>query len=282
MIEQYTDDSGLYENTGSQYDTKKILYLLGAVILLIIVSVFFISKSPSSGQNDICGNGVCDTGENCRNCLKDCSCKADEICKNKVCTKKEKQKEVCGNGVCGTGEDESNCCNDCPCTSQDQVCNQETRNCESKESKVRHGDGICDVSENCWDHQKDCKCDKGEFCSKEEKKCVKPECGNGKCEQYENSYTCCLDCECILPGEFCNEDTKKCETPEMKLSDEKALEIAKKYFEDKEIDAGSAVVGRVSAYNEELIKVVNVPISHGRFLSVGVTEDGRVIELPTT
>ena len=67
----------------------------------------------------------------------------------------------------------------------------------------------------------------------------------------------------------------------MKLSDEKALEIAKKYFEDKKIDAGSAVVGGVSAYNEELIKLVNVPVSQGIFLSVGVTEDGKIIELPT-
>jgi len=34
----------------------------------------------------ICGNRVCETGENCGNCLKDCPCRTGEECKNNVCT----------------------------------------------------------------------------------------------------------------------------------------------------------------------------------------------------
>lgn len=276
MIRQYTNDSDSYEDGGSELDSKKILYVVGVVILLIaVISAFFIFKSPSE-QNTVCGDSVCDNDEDCRNCLKDCPCKTDEICKDRICVKKEVPKEVCGNGKCESGENEDNCCDDCPCTAQNTVCNTKTHKCESK---VTYGDGACDSSENCWDHPKDCKCKEGEHCSLEDKKCLKSTCGDNVCDPTENSGTCCEDCPCISEGEVCNKETHSCEFP-ISLTDERAEELAIKYFEEKGNEVLSAELLHVGLTEEkEVAKYILVRIKDYEFTQVvHVTEDETVRE----
>ncbi len=65
---------------------KKILFLILPLIgIIIFLSTFFLifRKTP------VCGNGICEIGENPFNCCKDCSCyENNEICVNNVCKKK--------------------------------------------------------------------------------------------------------------------------------------------------------------------------------------------------
>ncbi len=68
-----------------------------------------------------CGNGTCDGGESCSNCVTDCG----------VCS-------ACGNGACDAGETCTSCRGDCgPCTT---AC----------------GDGTCGLSEHCQSCPGDC------------------------------------------------------------------------------------------------------------------------------
>ncbi len=66
----------------------------------LIASVFACLGSGcqvNNGSGEVCGNGVCGTGENVSNCAQDCGGGG----------------ETCGNGVCGSGENTSNCPSDC-------------------------------------------------------------------------------------------------------------------------------------------------------------------------
>jgi hypothetical protein len=56
----------------------------------------------------VCGNGVCEPGENQANCCADCGCPGILGCLGNVC------RPICGNGVCEPGEP-GNCCADCGC-----------------------------------------------------------------------------------------------------------------------------------------------------------------------
>ena len=220
---------------------NKILYVFIGLILIIVVVYAVVFISA---RKPACGNGVCEVEENCFDCPKDCKCGEGKICseEKKICVKIE-------------------------------------------EKKKRYGNGVCDPGENCWDHPKDCICGEDEYCSKEEKKCVKPVCGNGKCEDYEDSYNCCLDCNCTIPGEVCNKETKKCEMPDINLSDNKAKELVIDYFKNNPdyqgLKIGSINVTGTSVYDKELIKVVMIQIAEeGWYIYFGVTENGKVAELP--
>ena len=281
MIMQYSNDNSYGEET--TFDSKKVLYAAAAVVVLIIIAAsafFIISGDPE--QKDDCGNGVCEASENCGSCVKDCSCKTDEVCKNKKCVKKDST-VVCGNGKCETGENENNCCDDCPCTSDNMECNSETHKCEASAApKVICGDGDCDVSENCFDC-KDCRCKSGEICSPKSKTCVKPVCGNGECESGEYIYNCCDDCGCSTPNcEVCNKETHLCEVPEAKISDESAVEFVTKYYQDKGYVVEEIVVDGSTCTYDKPSKSVSVKLEGNEFIMlVRVMEDGEIVELPT-
>ncbi len=87
------------------------------------------SDCGTAGSGAVCGNGVCETGENATSCPADCMATA-----------------MCGNGVCETGENSTNCPQDCgsntgfDCTS---VTNQE--DCQfCFEDDADFGLGACD------------------------------------------------------------------------------------------------------------------------------------------
>ena len=71
----------------------------------------FSGEKDELGEVAGCGNGVCEQGENCQNCPKDCPCQAGEKCfKGKCCrpdcTNKECGDDGCGGlcGACGPGQ----------------------------------------------------------------------------------------------------------------------------------------------------------------------------------
>ena len=84
---------------------------------------------------------------------------------------------------------------------------------------------------------------------------------------------------------MCNKETKKCEMPDINLSDNKAKELVIDYFKNNPdyqgLKMGSINVTGTSVYDKELIKVVVIQIAEeGWYIYFGVTENGKVVELP--
>jgi len=87
------------------------------------------NRSTDSGNEFICGNGICEIVEDCNSCPSDCKCKEDEYCNEiGICAKKE----LCGDGRCTEMENStSSCCEDCGC-SETEICNEYTHKCQLK------------------------------------------------------------------------------------------------------------------------------------------------------
>jgi hypothetical protein len=106
-------------------------------------------------------------------------------------------------------------------------------------------------------------------------------CGNKICEIGENSDNCCLDCGCYKTSNICNLQTNKCEYKQISLTDQRAMELATKFFEDQGKNVTSASVLGIFTYENKLAKNVIVNIEGiDTFTSVLVTEDGKVIVVP--
>jgi hypothetical protein len=67
-----------------------------------------------------CGNGICERGEHCGNCLQDCPCPDGTTCVRNRC---QKTGAVCGNTICETGEDCATCPQDCGCSAGEECVN---------------------------------------------------------------------------------------------------------------------------------------------------------------
>ena len=127
-----------------------------------------------------CGNGVCEGGENSKNCYQDCEA-------------------ICGDGTCGLGETFENCPFDC------------SKDC---------GNGVCDPMENpkvcpldCASYCGDGICDRGERPETCPPDCGKIICGNGVCEPGESHEICPFDCGAVICGDgVCEkgENPEKC------------------------------------------------------------------------
>jgi len=205
--------------------------------VILIIAVIFLTFNLT---RETCGNSICRGDENCFDCPKDCKCEVEEYCsaKEKTCIK-----PTCGDGNCEKLENCSGCpvdCGTCPVVlfcgdgkcDEDETCSTCPKDCGICKPTHVYGNNICELEENCYDCPKDCKCEVEEYCSAKEKTCIKPTCGDGNCEPYENSGNCCDDCPCISEGEVCNKDTHVCWFP-INLTDERAIELTRKYFEEK-------------------------------------------------
>lgn len=141
------------------------------------------------------------------------------------------------------------------------------------------GNGVCNFGENCANCEQDCKCKKGQYCSFLKKKCIKTICGNGICEPFEGQENCCLDCKCFS-GFTCNKETKKCEEIKFKISDEKAKELVRKYFEEKGEKVKEIEILGVGSFWGEMVKKVKILTSKSGMQYLGVTEDEKILLLP--
>ncbi len=133
----------------------------------------------ASAAPGVCGDGICDTNEDCNSCAGDCG--ACPVCPDGICNGTEDCTSCptdcgacpqCGDGICNGNEDCVSCpadCSNCP------VC----------------GDGQCDSSENCANCPQDCPC---------------PTCGDGACNGNEDCASCAVDCgPCpTCPDGVCN------------------------------------------------------------------------------
>jgi len=104
-------------------------------------------------------------------------------------------------------------------------------------------------------------------------------CGNKICEPFEGPENCCLDCHC-LSGWVCDKESKKCQKIEMKLSDERAEELAVSYFQNlgKEVKK-MEILGVGKAFGK-LIKKIKIDTLSDEIYYLGITEEEKVIVLP--
>lgn len=177
----------------------KILCMVGMATLLVWAGC------AKGGEDDTCGNGICDRGESLGSCPDDCT----GSCGNHICEPSQGETAsscpadcsttVCGNGDCELGEDANSCPQDC----SGPVC----------------GDGRCEFGENFQNCQADCgtgpycgnsQCEAGEDTVNCPQDCgTGPVCGNNQCEQGEDENNCPADC---ATGPVCGNN--QCETGE--------------------------------------------------------------------
>lgn len=157
----------------------------------------------------MCGDGYCDSGEDCANCAGDCGCAMGEICSGGVCSadycpgyagssaccvngdpcgyagdgycdcegacsweSSDCSAPVCGDGYCTGGEDCNSCVSDCG-------------SCSDGGSTSYCGDFYCDMGETCSNCPSDCgDCDAGSTSY----------CGDGYCDSGEDCNSCSSDC----------------------------------------------------------------------------------------
>ncbi len=186
-----------------------------------------------------------------------------------------KPREFCGNGICEYGENK-NCCIDCGCPDGYECKNNTCINLSHAKSVC--GDGICSDDENCYDCPRDCKCLKGQYCSKENKECVYPQCGNGICEPFESFENCCDDCPCGISWLVCNTTSHSCEPPHINITENEAINIVRKYYENYTIE--SIDDAHISFFNNSLGIQIRVKIKNEWEKYVFVSENREVIELP--
>jgi hypothetical protein len=86
----------------------------------------------------MCGNKVCDVGENSANCCNDCGCSRGQVCNliSAVCVKRTSGGR-CGDGVCNFGEDARSCCQDCPYCGQGEICDTQKQECVPEEISIK-------------------------------------------------------------------------------------------------------------------------------------------------
>ena len=65
-----------------------------SAIFILLISIATISVKEVYSQEDLCGNGIVDGGENCAVCPQDVVCKAGEICVNDKCTSQKSSNYV--------------------------------------------------------------------------------------------------------------------------------------------------------------------------------------------
>ncbi len=193
---------------------NKILLMLAAVVVLAGLYVLLVDTGPQSKGSsadtggltieNFCGDGTCDSGEDCNGCAADCgacpvlcgdgSCDPGEDCAS--CGADCGACDPCGDGVCALNESCLDCpadCGECAPGCGDGLCEvDETCRCPYDCGKCGTlnesgcGDGICGINESCASCRPDCG-----YCPHW--------CGDGICDSSENCLTCNPDCTCPEP-----------------------------------------------------------------------------------
>ncbi|MEM3555212.1 MAG: hypothetical protein QXF56_00600 [Candidatus Micrarchaeia archaeon] len=146
-----------------------------------------------------CGNGKCETGEDCCNCPEDCSagtCLGDvpgEVCKKYICSGKTKvevyKENCCGNRICESGEGCWSCPADCSCPAGQQCLYDK---CTTK--KLLPNGAECTSNEECSSgHCEFGYCCAAGLCCRQDSECPRGQ--------------VCVDYSCQLPGTKCSDGT---------------------------------------------------------------------------
>ncbi|RLI99697.1 MAG: hypothetical protein DRP06_03050 [Candidatus Aenigmatarchaeota archaeon] len=129
MILQY----GVGREEKNPRETNKNYFIAYFAVVLIIAGIFLASNPTKESYE----NNICEQGENCFDCPKDCKCNEGGYCSS---TEKTCIKSTCGDGNCEPYENLYACCLDCKCFSPMEICNEETKSCETQEIKINTSD----------------------------------------------------------------------------------------------------------------------------------------------
>lgn len=95
-------------------------------------------------DQNFCGNGILEIGENCLNCPQDANCAADEYC-----AVDGKCKKLCGNGVVDANESCSSCPADVKCAENEECVlgecietEQPDQNAEQQDQNIEENGGL--------------------------------------------------------------------------------------------------------------------------------------------
>ncbi|MFO1518143.1 MAG: Calx-beta domain-containing protein [bacterium] len=165
-------------------------------------------------NTSVCGDTVCDAGEDNSNCPADCPA----VCGNSTCETGENNTNcpadcaaVCGNAVCETGETNATCPGDCPPVCGNAICEIGETNASCPADcpvVVVCGNAICEVGENVASCPADCAantcgnhtCESGENPTNCASDCQANVCGNNACDSGENPTNCAADCQANVCG----------------------------------------------------------------------------------
>jgi len=141
---------------------KKFFFFLLLVILILMISSIFLGNLRV--HKSLCGNKICEIGENKENCCLDCGCSIGEECKNNKC---QVVSQYCGNRICESNENCYDCPKDCKC-GPEEYCDLETKQCVAPKC----GNSKCEPFEGPDSCCLDCPCTiPGEICNEETQKC---------------------------------------------------------------------------------------------------------------
>ncbi len=217
-----------------------------AIGVFVCVVGAMVAQCASGGSGDtVCGNGVCEAGEDQFTCARDCSstcgnmicettettqlCPGDCYCGNGTCDAGETSVSctadcssvTCGNGICEMGETGATCPQDCPNTCGNSVCDtgETSTNCPTDCSSAVCGNGTCDTGETATSCPADCSsavcgngtCETGETATSCPADCSVASCGDGNCDVGETASNCPADCGTCGNGTCdTNENSSNC------------------------------------------------------------------------
>jgi hypothetical protein len=152
-----------------------------------------------------CGNGLCEPGESCQSCSRDCGCSGGTLCCNGVCV----EPACVSDSQCDDSKDctldrclnSNTCLARCEtqaitqCANGDGCCPDSCDANNDNDCVAKCGNGLCEPGESCESCQQDCGCSSGTVCRSG--LCVEPACSSDT--DCDDEDACTLD-GCIMPG----------------------------------------------------------------------------------
>jgi hypothetical protein len=185
---------------------------------------------------EVCGNGVCGSGEGYSSCPKDCPA----VCGNGACESPDETAQNCltdchcGNGVCEANMSEaySSCKVDCPPVCGNDVCESPDEDNSNCASDCRCGNGVCEANRS--ETYSSCKVD------------CPAVCGNGACESPDEGYGSC-PADCSAPA-----------TPAPVMSGTLVGDVT---FDKESYSAGDAVVAGINVQNTGNVDITSETVT---------------------
>ena len=121
---------------------------------------------PEESAGPICGNDICETGENCTNCSADCACQIGKTCIEGECLRVEcfsdtncDDGNTCTTDTCyNSGTTQASCghINITSCINNDDCCPAGCNTLNDSDCQAVCGNGICETGENYTNCSQDC------------------------------------------------------------------------------------------------------------------------------
>jgi hypothetical protein len=233
-----TDEKILLDIDGS----KKIIKAYGRTkaedISFTIVGIFLDEEKVNTyvkfniSMDYVCGNNICEEGENNEICCKDCSCSNDSICLNNKCIEGNcGEDKDCDDGISCTVDGclDNYCVNELitECKDNDGCCLEDCNYYNDKDCEAPPPLPEIECEDGTIQHRSYCKNNSWIFLKEAGEICESDyECSSGYC-----NYEKCFEVETILTGR------SMFPTPEKKNLFHKLLDLILSFFSKTEVDS---------------------------------------------